>query len=70
MCVCTWHAESVLDGRDITSVILKDAMFGYISEYSSEAEESKEYKSLKRYKFKEVLKANADKSDKTGNIWT
>ena len=48
------YAGSVLDGRDITSVILKDAMFKFYITANINVRARrryKEYKSLKRYKF-------------------
>ena len=65
------YAGSVLDGRDITSVILKDAMFKFYitADINVRARRRyKEYKSLKKdISFKEVLKSLKirDKSDKT-----
>ena len=65
------YAGSVLDGRDITSVILKDAMFKFYITANINVRARrryKEYKSLKKdISFKEVLKSLKirDKSDKT-----
>ena len=54
------YAGSVLDGRDITSVILKDAMFKFYITANINVRARrryKEYKSLKKdISFKEVLK--------------
>ena len=61
---------SVLDGRDITSVIMKDAMFKFFitADLNVRAKRRfKEYKALKKkISFEEVLKSikNRDKSDK------
>ena len=65
------YAGSVLDGRDITSVILKDAMFKFFitANVKTRAERRfKEYKQKnKKISFEEVLKSlkNRDKSDRT-----
>ena len=65
------YAGSVLDGRDITSVILKDAMFKFFitADLKTRAERRfKEYlNQKKKITFKEVLKSlkNRDKSDRT-----
>ena len=62
---------SVLDGRDITSVILKDAMFKFFitADLKTRAERRfKEYLNQKKnITFKDVLKSlkNRDKSDRT-----
>ena len=72
---CAYHppkkyAGSVLDGRDITSVILKDAMFKFYITANINVRAKrrfKEYRSLKKgLNFKEVLKSlkKRDKSDK------
>ena len=64
------YAGSVLDGRDITSVILKDAMFKFYITANINVRAKrrfKEYKSLnKALSFKDVLKSlkKRDKSDK------
>ncbi len=64
------YAGSVLDGRDITSVILKDAMFKFYITANINVRARrrfKEYKSLnKALGFKDVLKSlkKRDKSDK------
>ena len=65
------YAGSVLDGRDITSVILKDAMFKFFitADLKTRAERRfKEYLNQKKnITFKDVLKSlkNRDKSDRT-----
>ncbi len=62
---------SVLDGRDITSIILKDAMFKFFitANINTRAKRRfKEYKKqYKKISFNEVLKSlkNRDKSDRT-----
>ena len=62
---------SVLDGRDITSIILKDAMFKFFitANINTRAKRRfKEYKKQnKKISFNEVLKnlKNRDKSDQT-----
>ena len=62
---------SVLDGRDITSIILKDAMFKvfYNCKHKHTSQKRfKEYKKQnKKISFNEVLKnaKNRDKSDRT-----
>ena len=64
------YKGSVLDGRDITSVILKDAMFKFFitANVKTRAKRRfKEYKNQnKKISFKEVLKSlkNRDKSDR------
>ena len=64
------YKGSVLDGRDITSVILKDAMFKFFitANVKTRAQRRfKEYKNQnKKISFKEVLKSlkNRDKSDR------
>ncbi len=64
------YAGSVLDGRDITSVILKDAMFKFFitANIKTRAKRRfKEYKNQnKRISYNEVLKSlkNRDKSDR------
>ena len=66
----TKYSGSVLDGRDITSVLMKDAMFKfYITANVKERAKRRfiEYKKLKKnITFKEVLKSlkNRDKLDK------
>ena len=65
------YAGSVLDGRDITSIILKDAMFKFFitADLKTRAERRfKEYLNQKKnITFKDVLKSlkNRDKSDRT-----
>ena len=60
---------SVLDGRDITSVILKDAMFKFFITANIKIRARRRYKEYKnqnkKISFKEVLKSlkNRDKSD-------
>ena len=62
---------SVLDGRDITSVILKDAMFKFFITANVNTRAKRRFKEYqKQYKnisFNEVLKSlkNRDKSDRT-----
>ena len=64
------YAGSVLDGRDITTIQVKDAMFKFFitAHLKTRAKRRyKEYKSLrKKITFKEVLKSlkNRDKSDR------
>jgi len=64
------YAGSVLDGRDITTIQVKDAMFKFFitADLKTRAKRRyKEYKSLrKKITFKEVLKSlkNRDKSDR------
>ena len=64
------YKGSVLDGRDITSVILKDAMFKFYITANINVRAKrrfKEYRSLKKgLNFKQVLKSlkKRDKSDK------
>ena len=64
------YAGSVLDGRDIITVQVKDAMFKFFITASLETRSKrrfKEYKKLKKkISFKEVLKSlkNRDKSDR------
>ena len=64
------YKGSVLDGRDITSVILKDAMFKFFitANVKTRAQRRfKEYKNQnKKISFKDVLKSlkNRDKSDR------
>ncbi len=61
---------SVLDGRDITSVILKDAMFKFFITANIKIRARRRYKEYKnqnkKISFKEVLKSlkNRDKSDR------
>ena len=61
---------SVLDGRDITSVILKDAMFKFFITANIKIRAKRRYKEYKnqnkKISFKEVLKSlkNRDKSDR------
>ena len=61
---------SVLDGRDITSVIFKDAMFKFFITASLETRARRRYKEYKnqnkKISFKQVLKSlkNRDKSDR------
>ena len=61
---------SVLDGRDITSVIMKDAMFKFYFTASIKVRAKRRYKEFKNLKknitYKEVLKSirNRDKMDK------
>ncbi len=67
----TKYLGSVLDGRDITSVIVKDAMFKFFITANLNARAMrryKEFKSLnKKITYKDVLKSlkNRDKSDRT-----
>ena len=64
------YAGSILDGRDIITVQVKDAMFKFFITASVEARAKrrfKEYRSLnKKISYKEVLKSlkNRDKSDR------
>ena len=64
------YAGSVLDGRDITSIQMKDAMFKFYITASIQVRAKRRYKELKALKknigFKEVLKSikKRDKSDK------
>ena len=66
----TKYAGSVLDGRDIISVQVRDAMFKFFITASLETRAKRrfrEYKSLnKKISFREVLKSlkNRDKSDR------
>ena len=60
----------MLDGRDITSVIMKDAMFKFYFTASIKVRAKRRYKEFKNLKknitYKEVLKSirNRDKMDK------
>ena len=64
------YSGSVLDGRDITSIQMKDAMFKFYITASIQVRAERRYKELKALKknigFKEVLKSikKRDKSDK------
>ena len=64
------YSGSVLDGRDITSIQMKDAMFKFYITASIQVRAKRRYKELKALKknigFKEVLKSikKRDKSDK------
>ena len=64
------YSGSVLDGRDITSVIVKDAMFKFFITASLEVRAKRryrEYKNLnKKITFEQVIKSlrNRDKSDR------
>ena len=64
------YSGSVLDGRDITSIQMKDAMFKFYITANIEVRAKRRYKELKALKknigFKEVLKSikKRDKSDK------
>ena len=64
------YSGSILDGRDITSIQMKDAMFKFYITASIQVRAKRRYKELKALKknigFKEVLKSikNRDKSDK------
>ena len=65
------YSGSVLDGRDITSVILKDALFKFFITANVKTRARRRYKEYKlqnkKISFKEVLKSlkNRDKSDRT-----
>ena len=64
------YSGSILDGRDITSIQMKDAMFKFYITASIQVRAKRRYKELKALKknigFKEVLKSikKRDKSDK------
>ena len=64
------YSGSVLDGRDITSIQMKDAMFKFYITANIQVRAKRRYKELKALKknisFKEVLKSikKRDKSDK------
>ena len=64
------YSGSVLDGRDITSIQMKDAMFKFYITASIQVRAKRRYKELKALKknigLKEVLKSikKRDKSDK------
>ena len=65
---------SILDGRDITSVIMKDAMFKFFITASVKIRAKRRYKELRSYNIKisynDVLKSikNRDKNDYTRKI--
>ena len=65
------YEGSVLDGRDITSVILKDAMFKFFINASIKTRARRRYREFqtigKKITYKEVLKSlkKRDKSDRT-----
>ena len=76
---CAYHppkkfSGSILDGRDITSVIMKNAMFKFFITANVKTRATRRYKELKAknksVSFQEVLKSikKRDKSDKNRNI--
>ena len=76
---CAYHppkkfSGSILDGRDITSVIMKNAMFKFFLTANVKTRATRRYKELKAknksVSFQEVLKSikKRDKSDKNRNI--
>ena len=76
---CAYHPPkkfrgSILDGRDITSVIMKNAMFKFFITANVKTRATRRYKELKAknksVSFQEVLKSikKRDKSDKNRNI--